>query len=282
MAVKQRADLLLCQQGLAASRERARAAIMAGLVRANGKTVNKAGEFFDPDVTALTLLVPEHPYVGRGGLKLAKAITSFQLDLTDLILLDVGASTGGFTDCALQQGAAHVYALDVGYGQLAWKLRQDCRVTVIERTNIRTYTGEAIKEKVNGVMVDVSFISLTLVLPHLLQYLDDQGWVVALIKPQFEAGKDKVGKRGVVRDPEVHRQVIAKVFARAQTLGLVPCGLIYSPVTGADGNIEYLTLLAQPGFRPPAAMTEEQLKSVVDTAFATLGRAEGCQGRCQE
>ncbi len=242
MGDKQRADVILFEQGLVPSRERAKAAIMAGIVKANGKTVQKAGDFFNVASTEITLLSPEHPYVGRGGLKLEKAINTFDLDVAGATVLDIGASTGGFTDCALQSGAAHVYALDVGYGQLAWKLRQDPRVTVIERTNIRTFSGESISELVDGLVIDVSFISLRLVIAHAVRFLRKGGWVVALIKPQFEAGRENVGKGGIVRDPDVHIQVIENVFSSVQEIGLMPAGLIFSPITGADGNIEYLSL----------------------------------------
>ncbi len=269
MGDKQRADLILFERGLVPSRERAKAAIMAGKVKANGQTVKKAGDFFDATTTELTLVVPEHPFVGRGGLKLEKAINTFALDLREATVLDVGASTGGFTDCALQNGAAHVYALDVGYGQLAWKLRQDPRVTVLERTNIRTFSGAPITELVDGIVIDVSFISLRLVIPHAVRFLKKGGWVVALVKPQFEAGREKVGKGGIVRDADVHIKVLDCVFAAVQEIGLQPIGLDFSPITGADGNIEYLSLFSWANDRKNLNDQVDVIRTVSE-AFDTL------------
>ncbi len=239
MVQKQRLDLLLLERGFFESRERARSAIMAGEVFADGLRIDKAGT-----MVAQTAVL-EHkgnplPYVSRGGLKLEKAVHEFNLDFKDKIVLDLGSSTGGFVDCALQNGAAHVYSVDVGYGQLAWSLRQDVRVTVLEKTNARYLTAKEISEPVDIITADVSFISLTKVLPAPIQFLKPDSDLLALIKPQFEAGKDKVGKKGVVRDPSVHEEVIAAIFDFIPTLDLSICGLTDSPITGPEGNIEYL------------------------------------------
>ncbi len=237
--VKERLDLLLVQQGLFPSRERARGAIMAGLVFVDGQREDKPGNRFLLDAE-LEVRGDDLPYVSRGGLKLEQAISELAFDPRDKIILDIGASTGGFTDCALQHGARKVYAVDVGYNQLAWSLRQDPRVVVLERTNVRYLTARQIPELVDAVTIDVSFISLRLVLPPAVQRLRSGGDVVALIKPQFEAGREQVGKRGVVREQSVHRQVIEQVLAYAAEQGLTLLGLTYSPITGPEGNIEFL------------------------------------------
>lgn len=239
---KQRLDVVLVRQGLFPSREKARAAIMAGQVEVAGCLVDKPGTPVPPDAPIL-IKGETCPYVSRGGLKLAKAIREFGLDLKGKVIADIGASTGGFTDCALQAGAAKVFAIDVGYGQLAWKLRQDPRVVVLERVNARYLSLADLQEPVDFVSVDVSFISLAKILPAVRGILKADGEIVALIKPQFEAGRDLVGKRGVVRDPQVHRDVIARVISEAEAGGLIAKGLSYSPVTGPEGNIEYLLWL---------------------------------------
>lgn len=244
MPVKQRLDVLLVEKGLFPTREKAKSSIMAGLVKVNGKTVDKAGSEV-PAEAVLEVAGPAIPYVSRGGLKLAKAITEFNLNLSGAVVVDIGASTGGFTDCALQHGAARVYAIDVGYGQLDWKLRQDQRVVNLERTNIRYMDNNLIGDEPSHVTVDVSFISLTKVLPKISEFLRDGGQVVTLIKPQFEAGRDKVGKKGVVRDPQVHMDVIKDVTATARELGFSIKGLTYSPVKGPEGNIEYLCYMVK-------------------------------------
>lgn len=239
---KIRLDQLLMDKGYFPSREKAKANIMAGQVLVDEQKVDKAGTKVD-ESAAIRILGEAVPYVSRGGLKLAGALASFPLDLTNKIMLDIGASTGGFTDCALQNGAAKVYAVDVGYGQLAWKLRQDDRVVCMERTNARYLTKEQFSDKVDIVTIDVAFISLEKILPTLPPLLAAEAQVVALIKPQFEAGKDKVGKKGVVRDPAVHRQVVRQVVGCAEDSGFTVKGLQYSPVRGPEGNIEYLLFL---------------------------------------
>jgi 23S rRNA (cytidine1920-2'-O)/16S rRNA (cytidine1409-2'-O)-methyltransferase len=236
---KIRLDVLLVQKGFAESRSKAQALIMAGKVRVDGRLVTKAGTptAFEVDIDVEESL----PYVSRGGLKLAAALDAFLVDPQNACCADVGASTGGFTDVLLQRGAAHVYAIDVGYGQLAWKLRQDERVTVMERTNARHL--EALPQPVALVSIDASFISLKLILPAVKKWLDKSAHVIALIKPQFEAGKSQVGKGGVVRDPMVHRQVLEDTIATARQLDFLPLGLIASPITGPAGNHEFLVHL---------------------------------------
>lgn len=237
---KERLDLLLLEQGYFESREKAKAAIMAGLVFADEEPVDKAGMKISRKAV-LKVKGAIHPYVSRGGLKLEKALKQFGIDLQGAVMLDIGASTGGFTDCALQNGASSVYAVDVGYNQLDWSLRNDERVHVMERTNFR-YTK---LEDLNGprptfASIDVSFISLRIILPPLKGILDHQGHVVALIKPQFEAGREKVGKSGVVRDTDVHIDVLTTVLTFAEELGFRLKGLTFSPITGGEGNIEFL------------------------------------------
>jgi 23S rRNA (cytidine1920-2'-O)/16S rRNA (cytidine1409-2'-O)-methyltransferase len=235
VGAKERLDVLLSQRGLAESRERAKALILAGKVRVAGQVVSKAGVRVPVDAE-LTVEEPP-PYVSRGGIKLAAALEAFALDVTGKVVADVGASTGGFTDCLLQGGAARVYAIDVGYGQLAWKLRQDRRVVVMERVNARYL--EHLPERVELVTADVSFISLTVVLAAALGWLKPRADVVALVKPQFEAGRHQVGKGGVVRDPQVHRQVLEKVTAWGASNGLAARGIMASPITGPAGNVEF-------------------------------------------
>lgn len=239
---KERLDTLLVQRGFFESRSRAQAAIMAGQVLVNEQKIDKTGTQVAPDA-AIRLLGGDLKYVSRGGLKLEKAVSCFNLDLTGKIAADIGASTGGFTDCALQNGAARVYAIDVGYGQLAWKLRSDERVVNMERTNVRYLEADSLPEKVDVVTIDVAFISLDKVLPAVKKIIADDGIVIALIKPQFEAGKENIGKKGVVRDPRVHLTVINNVIATARELGFKISGLDYSPVKGPEGNIEYLLYL---------------------------------------
>lgn len=235
---KIRLDVLLVEKGLFVSREKARAATMAGQVLVDGEKVHKPGVLVRPDAEITVL--ERMPYVSRGGLKLEKAIRVFRLDLQDKVVLDVGASTGGFTDCVLAHGARLVYAVDVGYGQLAWKLRVCPRVVVFERTNIRYLTQEAFSVPPNFAVIDVSFISLALVLPKVgeLTTADAQG--VALVKPQFEAGRGKVGKKGVVKEPLVHQEVLTRACACVHSLGWAVRGLDFSPLKGPEGNIEYL------------------------------------------
>jgi 23S rRNA (cytidine1920-2'-O)/16S rRNA (cytidine1409-2'-O)-methyltransferase len=240
---KRRLDTLLVERGLVESRERAQSLILAGKVKVDGKMAHKPGKRvpIDAEITLEEAL----PYVSRGGLKLEEALKRFRLDPSGLICADVGASTGGFTDCLFQHGAAKVYAIDVGYGQLAWKLRQDPRVVVLERTNIRYL--QSLPELIDLATIDVSFISLELVLPPVLNFLKPGGQIIALIKPQFEAGREQVGKGGVVKDPEVHGQVLHKVATMTQDLGLQVLGLIPSPLKGPAGNVEFFIHLSKGG-----------------------------------
>jgi 23S rRNA (cytidine1920-2'-O)/16S rRNA (cytidine1409-2'-O)-methyltransferase len=240
MKNKERLDVLLVERGLAETREKAKRSIMAGLVYSNEERLDKPGEKVKVDIP-LTIKGKVLPYVSRGGLKLEKALKVFDLSVEDKIMLDIGASTGGFTDCALQNGAKMSYALDVGYNQLAWKLRQDERVVVMERTNFRYVTPkDLIGEMPNFATIDVSFISLKLILPVLKTLLVPDSDIVALVKPQFEAGREQVGKKGIVRDEKVHLQVVNKIVDFSLEQGYNAVNLSYSPITGGDGNIEFL------------------------------------------
>jgi 23S rRNA (cytidine1920-2'-O)/16S rRNA (cytidine1409-2'-O)-methyltransferase len=229
------------ERGLVESRERAQSLILAGKVKVDGEVAHKPGQRVPSEVEVT--LEEALPYVSRGGLKLEEALGRFRLDVSGLICADVGASTGGFTDCLLKHGAAKVYAIDVGYGQLAWKLRQDPRVVVLERTNIRYL--ESLPEPIDLATIDFSFISLGLVLPPVINLLKPQGQIIALVKPQFEAGREQVGKGGVVKEPEVHRQVLYRVTKMAQDLGLQLLGLIPSPLLGPAGNVEFFIHLSK-------------------------------------
>jgi 23S rRNA (cytidine1920-2'-O)/16S rRNA (cytidine1409-2'-O)-methyltransferase len=245
-SAKKRLDTLLVDRGLFPSRERAKGTIMAGLVKVNGKVMDKAGTRVSEDAV-ISVDEDPIPYVGRGGLKLEKALEHFQIDVTGYTAVDIGASTGGFTDCLLKRGARRVYAIDVGYGQLDWRLRQDPRVVVMERTNIRYVKPEDLGESCDIAVIDVAFISLTLVLPVAKTLLRPGGKIIALIKPQFEAGREKVGRKGIVRDPLVHREVIQKIYGFILGMGLKLRGLTHSPITGAGGNIEYLVYASDEG-----------------------------------
>ena len=240
--MKERLDVLLVNRNLAESREKAKAIIMSGIVYVDGQKEDKAGTMFE-DTVSVEVRGHTLAYVSRGGLKLEKAMTHFGVTLNGKICMDVGASTGGFTDCMLQNGAVKVYSVDVGHGQLAWKLRNDERVVCMEKTNFRYMTKEDIAEAPQFASVDVSFISLTKILLPARELLAEHGQMVCLIKPQFEAGKDKVGKKGVVREPEVHREVIEKVITYADMLGFLVKDLDFSPIKGPEGNIEYLVFL---------------------------------------
>lgn len=263
MSEKQRIDVLLTELGLVESREKARSLIMAGQVFVDNQKVDKAGTAIKCDanveVRGSTLR-----YVSRGGLKLEKALQEFEINLDHKIAMDIGASTGGFTDCMLQNGAVKVYAVDVGYGQLAWILRQDERVVNMERTNVRFVTPEQIGEKIDFASIDVAFISLRLVLPVAKQLLSGDGEIVCLIKPQFEAGREKVGKKGVVRDKAVHMEVINNLvsFAREQELSI--CGLSFSPVRGPEGNIEYLMYLKKMQSARMDAYDDKAIRELVE------------------
>lgn len=242
--MKERLDVLLVKKGLAESREKAKAIIMSGIVYVDNNKEDKAGQTFNEDalieVRGNTLR-----YVSRGGLKLEKAMNCFGVTLEGKIAMDVGASTGGFTDCMLQNGAVKVYSVDVGHGQLAWKLRNDERVVCMEKTNIRYVTPDDVADKIDFASIDVSFISLKKVLPAVYDLLTDVGEVVCLIKPQFEAGREKVGKKGVVREQSVHVEVVDMIVSFAREMGFVPLDLSYSPIKGPEGNIEYLLYITK-------------------------------------
>lgn len=233
-----RLDTLLVERGIAATRQRAKALILSGSVVVDDHRVEKAGALVSPDAD-IRVRGEDNPYVSRGGLKLKGALDRFGIDVRGKVALDVGASTGGFTDCLLQEGARRVYAVDVGYGQLAWKLRQDERVVLFERTNIRHFDGRGIEEAIEIAVVDVSFISLTLVLPVVLKLTERGGSILALIKPQFEAGRGEVGKKGVVRDPAVHERVVREIVDLSDRLGVAVAGTCESPITGPEGNREF-------------------------------------------
>ena len=245
MSTKQRLDTLLVDQGLAPSRERAQALIMAGQVVVGDHTINKSGQQVPVDAD-IRIKGGVLPYVSRGGLKLRKALEEFGIDATGVVAIDVGASTGGFSDCLLQAGARRIFAVDVGHGQLAWKLQQDPRVVSMEKTNIRHLLPDQLDEVPDLAVIDASFISLAKVLPATIAIVKPGGRIIALIKPQFEVGKGEVGKGGIVRDPAAHEKVIEAVRLTARELGLEVAGLCESPITGADGNREFLILLELP------------------------------------
>ena len=267
---KERLDILLVEKGLAGSRERAKRMIMAGEVLVDGQKVDKAGTTVKREAE-IRLLGNDIPYVSRGGLKLAKAMETFGISMSGKVAADIGASTGGFTDCMLQNGAVKVYAIDVGYGQLAWKLRTDERVVNMERTNIRNVTVDMFESPLDFASIDVAFISLTKVLPVAYELLKDEGEIAALIKPQFEAGKDKVGKKGVVRDPAVHLEVIQRIVEFSQELGFAVRGLTFSPVKGPEGNIEYLVWLFK-GQAEGSGIEESLPEEIVREAHAALDK----------
>lgn len=242
--MKERLDVILVKRGLAESREKAKAVLMAGNVFVNGQREDKPGTTFDESkIEQIEVKGSSLKYVSRGGLKLEKAMQQFPITLKEKVCMDIGASTGGFTDCMLQNGASRVFSIDVGHGQLAWKLRQDERVVCMEKTNFRYVTREDIGEEIDFGSVDVSFISLTKILIPARNLLRQAGQMVCLIKPQFEAGRDKVGKKGVVREPQIHEEVIHKVLDYADLIGFCVRGLTFSPVKGPEGNIEYLVWL---------------------------------------
>ena len=269
MSTKERLDVALVARGLAETRAKAQASIMSGIVYVNGQKVDKAGT---PVAADAALEVRGHTlrYVSRGGLKLEKAMAAFPITLTDCICADIGASTGGFTDCMLQNGAVKVYAVDVGYGQLAWSLRTDARVVNMERTNIRYVTPEDLAEPIEFFSVDVSFISLHHIFPVAQRITTPDAMGVCLVKPQFEAGREKVGKNGVVRDPAVHREVLHNAMSYAAENGFVVRGLDYSPVKGPEGNIEYLMFVQKSD--QPAVLDDEAAAQVVAASHTTLDR----------
>jgi len=264
---KERLDVLLVEKNFFDSRERAKRIIMSGKVLVDDKKIEKAGTLVNRDCE-IRLLGEDIPFVSRGGLKLDKAIKKFNIELRGKITADIGASTGGFTDCMLQNGAVKVFAVDVGYGQLAWKLRNDSRVINMERTNIRNVTRDMIKEDINFASIDVAFISLDKVLPVVFDLLSADGEVVALIKPQFEAGRENVGKKGVVRDKKIHLEVIEKVLNFAGEVGFSINGLTFSPIKGPEGNIEYLTYLIKNN--ETSAVEYELIDKIVDSAHEEL------------
>lgn len=266
--MKERLDVMLVNRGLAASREKAKAVIMSGVVFVDGQREDKAGAAFDEKVQ-IEVKGPTLKYVSRGGLKLEKAMNNFDVTLKGKVCMDVGSSTGGFTDCMLQSGAVKVYAVDVGHGQLDWKLRNDERVVCMEKTNIRYVTPDQIAEPADFASIDVSFISLTKVLGPVKELLTEEGEIVCLIKPQFEAGREKVGKKGVVRDVNVHREVIHMVMDYAASIGFVLCNLDYSPIKGPEGNIEYLLHLSKGTKKEPGQIGVE---SVVAASHNTLDK----------
>ncbi|MFT4415644.1 TlyA family RNA methyltransferase [Fredinandcohnia humi] len=271
MAKKERLDVLLVERGLIETREKAKRSIMAGLVYSNEQRLDKPGEKVDKDIP-LTVKGNAIPYVSRGGLKLEKALNEFDLQIVDKIMIDVGSSTGGFTDCALQNGVKLSYALDVGYNQLAWKLRQDERVVVMERTNFRYVTPADLQHGLpEFATIDVSFISLRLILPVLKTLLVPNSDVVALVKPQFEAGKDQVGKKGIVREPKIHESVLTQIIQFSLLEGYDCINLSYSPITGGEGNIEFLLHLRWNGLTEKGEnhlnFTE---KEIVDRAHLAL------------
>jgi 23S rRNA (cytidine1920-2'-O)/16S rRNA (cytidine1409-2'-O)-methyltransferase len=269
--VKERLDVLLVNRNLAESREKAKAIIMAGNVFVEGVREDKSGASF-PDTVNIEVRGMTLRYVSRGGLKLEKAIDSFGLQMEGKVCMDVGSSTGGFTDCMLQNGAVKVFAVDVGTNQLAWKLRQDERVVSMEKTNIRHVTPDDIKEEMDFISIDVAFISLTLVLEPVRNLLKENGEVMCLIKPQFEAGREKVGKKGVVREREVHQEVIIKVIEYAKSIGFIILNLDYSPVKGPEGNIEYLLHLKKTENIVSSEKNEElkRIEGVVEKSHNTL------------
>lgn len=267
---KERLDVLLVKKNLVQSRERAKTTIMAGMVIVDGNKIDKAGTMVK-ETADIRVLGNQIPYVSRGGLKLEKAIKEFGVELKGKVTADIGASTGGFTDCMLQNGAVKVFAIDVGYGQLAWSLRTDERVVNMERTNVRNVTPEDIGQLIDLASIDVAFISLEKVLPAVKAMLKPDGQVVALIKPQFEAGKEKVGKKGVVRDPKVHLEVIHKVIDTAREMEFVTKELTFSPVKGPEGNIEYLVWLTKDKDADDN-VTDEVMASTVELAHSKLDK----------
>ena len=267
--MKERLDVLLVNRNLAESREKAKAIIMSGIVYVDGQKEDKAGTMFE-DTVSVEVRGHTLAYVSRGGLKLEKAMTHFGVTLNGKICMDVGASTGGFTDCMLQNGAVKVYSVDVGHGQLAWKLRNDERVVCMEKTNIRYVTPEDIPDRIQFASIDVSFISLTKVLGPVKDLLTEDGQIVCLIKPQFEAGREKVGKKGVVREKSTHLEVIESVIAFAKSIGFGILNLEFSPIKGPEGNIEYLLYLQNHPELADEKGVEIDPKTIVEEAHNTL------------
>lgn len=269
MAGKKRLDLLVFEAGFAESREKAKTLIMSGIIYADNQKADKPGTTY-PETVHLEMRGTKPKYVSRGGLKLEKAMKAFNLDIAGFTTMDIGASTGGFTDCMLQNGAVKVYAIDVGYGQLDWKLRNDSRVVNLERTNVRYITTEQITDPIDFFSVDVCFISLELVLPAVRPLLREKGTAVCLIKPQFEAGKGKVGKNGVVRDRQIHKDVIGKIIDYCLHNGFDVLGLDYSPIKGPEGNIEYLLYIRKSDV--PESIRELSIEAVVEASHEQLDK----------
>lgn len=272
--VKERLDVILVKQGFALSREKAKAILMAGNVFVDGQREDKAGTTFDESRIHIEVKGSTLKYVSRGGLKLEKALAEFPITLTHAVCMDIGASTGGFTDCMLQNGAGRVYAIDVGHGQLAWRLRSDERVVCMEKTNFRYVTPEDISEQIDFASVDVSFISLTKILLPARNLLRSRGYMVCLIKPQFEAGRDKVGKKGVVREPEIHEEVVHKIIDYADMIGFEVDGLTYSPIKGPEGNIEYLLFIEKRMEIPDKIVNVTELEAE-KALFELIGQKNG-------
>lgn len=279
--MKERLDVILVRQGYAPSREKAKALLMAGNVFVDNQREDKAGTLFDESKIKIEVKGRPLPYVSRGGLKLERAVGQFPIVLQDKVCMDIGASTGGFTDCMLQNGAARVYAIDVGHGQLDWKLRNDERVVCMEKTNFRYVTDENIGEPIDFASVDVSFISLTKILIPARKLLRQGGEMVCLIKPQFEAGRDKVGKKGVVRDRAVHIEVVRRIVDYADMIGFCVKGLTYSPIKGPEGNIEYLMWLEKRGeiSEKILSMSEKEAIDELQELSAAGGGVSGRRGR---
>ena len=267
--MKERLDVLLVELGLSTSREKAKTVIMAGDVFVNGQREDKAGSMFDPEKSKIEVRGDKLKYVSRGGLKLEKALASFPINLEGAVCMDIGASTGGFTDCMLQNGAKKVFSIDVGHGQLAWSLRNDERVVCMEKTNFRYVKREDLGEAPDFASCDVSFISLTKILEPAVNILRDDAYMVCLIKPQFEAGREEVGKKGVVRDKKVHEAVIKKVIDYARSVGFTILGLDYSPIKGPEGNIEYLLFMKKAA---DTDNTEFDIESTVNNAHDSLDK----------
>ena len=270
MAEKKRLDNAVFEMGFCDSRSKAAALIMSGAVYVNGQKETKAG-YNVKDDDKIELKGKQNPYVSRGGYKLEKAMKAFPIEIKDCVCMDIGASTGGFTDCMLQSGAKKVYSIDVGYGQLAWKLRTDDRVVNLERTNFRYLTKESVTEEIDFASIDVSFISLKKILPVLFGFLKENAETVALIKPQFEAGKDKVGKKGVVRDLDTHIEVVKSIVSFAHEEGFSVCGIDYSPIKGPEGNIEYLLFLSKDGLKENKVSAED----IQNTVMKSHGELDG-------
>ena len=268
MNEKERADVAMVSRGLAGSRQKAQAMIMAGEVYIGERRINKASETVKPE-DVIVLRCETEKYVSRGAYKLEKAVRVFKADLKDRVIMDIGASTGGFTDVCLRNGAKHVYAIDVGYGQLDWKLRNDSRVTVMERTNARYMTPEMFGECPEYAVMDVSFISIRLIIPAAFTVMGEKGKMITLIKPQFEAGREKIGKNGVVRDAGTHEEVLNGIISFAETAGLYVCRLDYSPITGPEGNIEFLAEIAYKN-EMSGTIAREKVHEIVSEAHRIL------------